>query len=81
MEARRQPAKTKKQTAERWGQNNMLDIKKAKENLRKREEMKKQARLKRFEAATVDFSAIVQMIIDRYSPKKIVQWGSLLLQD
>jgi len=56
----------------------MLDIKKIKENLYKREESQRQARLKRFDAATDDFSAIVQMIISKYSPKKIVQWGSLL---
>ena len=59
----------------------MLDIKKIKENLHKREKIKKQSRLKRFDAATRDFSAIVQMIINRYSPKKIVQWGSLLLSE
>jgi predicted nucleotidyltransferase len=56
----------------------MPDIKKIKENLHKREELKKQARRKRFDAAATDFSAIVQMIISRYSPEKIVQWGSLL---
>jgi len=56
----------------------MPDIKKIKENLHKREEIKKQARLKRFDAATNDFRKIVQMIISRYSPEKIVQWGSLL---
>jgi len=55
-----------------------LDIKTIKENLYRREEIKKQARLKRFDAATSDFGIIVQMIINRYSPKKIVQWGSLL---
>ncbi len=59
----------------------MLDIKKIKKNLHKREEIKKQARLKRFDAATRDFCTIVQMIINRYSPKKIVQWGSLLLSE
>ncbi|MGE0086248.1 MAG: hypothetical protein AB7S75_17710 [Desulfococcaceae bacterium] len=44
------------------------------ENLYKREEIQRQARRKRFDAAADDFSAIVQMIISKYSPKKIVQW-------
>jgi len=56
----------------------MLNIKKVKENLYKREQIKKEARLKRFDAAISDFNAIIQMIINQYSPKKIVQWGSLL---
>ena len=55
-----------------------MDIRIIKENLYRREEIKRQARLKRFDAATSDFAIIVQMIINRYSPKKIVQWGSLL---
>ncbi|MFH1961267.1 MAG: nucleotidyltransferase domain-containing protein [bacterium] len=59
----------------------MLNIKKIKENLHKYEEIKRHARLKRFDAATTDFCAIVQMIISRYSPKKIVQWGSLLFPE
>jgi predicted nucleotidyltransferase len=59
----------------------MLDIKKIKKNLHKREEIKRQIRLKLFDAATSDFYTIVQMIIHRYSPKKIVQWGSLLLSE
>ncbi len=56
----------------------MPDIRRIKENLYKREELRKQARLKRFDAASDDFRAIVRMIIAKYSPKKIVQWGSLL---
>ena len=55
-----------------------MDIKKVKESLYKREETKKQARHKLFHAATKDCAAIVQMIIEKYSPKSIVQWGSLL---
>ncbi len=56
----------------------MPDIQKIKENLQKREDAKKQARRERFEAATRDFDAIVRMIIDKYAPEQIVQWGSLL---
>jgi len=59
----------------------MLDIKKIKENLHKHEEIKRQSRLKRFDAAATDFCTIVKMIISRYSPKKIVQWGSLLFSE
>ena len=56
----------------------MPDIQKIKENLHQREESRRQARRKRFDAASDDFRAIVRMIITRYSPRKIVQWGSLL---
>jgi predicted nucleotidyltransferase len=59
----------------------IADIQKIKENLHKQAERQRQARLKRFDAATNDFRAIVQMLIKRYSPKKIVQWGSLLHSD
>ena len=58
-----------------------MDIKKIKENLYKREEIKKKANLKLFNAATKDFCTIIQMIISKYSPKKIVQWGSLLTSE
>ena len=59
----------------------MLDIKAINENLHKREAIKRQARLNRFELSTGDFWSIVRMIIDKYSPKKIVQWGSLLFSE
>ncbi len=55
-----------------------MDIKKIKENLYKQEEIKHQARRRRFNSASDDFHAIVQMIIKKYSPVMIVQWGSLL---
>lgn len=58
-----------------------MDIGKIKENLRKREMLKKKSLRDRFEEASRDFEKIVRMIIDKYGPKKIVQWGSLLHPD
>ena len=55
-----------------------MDIGKIKENLRKREMLKKESLRNRFEAASRDFDKIVRMSIDKYAPKKIIQWGSLL---
>ncbi len=59
----------------------MADIRKIKNNLLKREESKRKARLKLYREASRDFKAIVDMIIRKYSPDKIVQWGSLLTPD
>ncbi len=56
----------------------VLNIDKIKENLQKREAIQKEALRGRFNAAAHDFDKIVRMIIHKYSPKKIVQWGSLL---
>ena len=55
-----------------------MDIGKIKENLRKREMLKKASVRDRFEAANRDFDNIVRMILETYAPKKIIQWGSLL---
>ena len=45
-------------------------------------ESRRQAKLdKKFDAATRDFRRIVVMIIEKYRPKKIYQWGSLLRRD
>ena len=65
----------------RDGNKPMVDIQRARANLLKREEIRREARRKRFEAASGDFARIVEMIIDRYSPRRIVQWGSLLHPD
>ncbi len=65
----------------RDGNKLMVDIQRARANLLKREEIRREARRKRFEAASGDFARIVEMIIDRYSPRRIVQWGSLLHPD
>ncbi|MBF0227061.1 MAG: nucleotidyltransferase domain-containing protein [Desulfobacterales bacterium] len=46
--------------------------------MHKREDLKKQSRLKLFGSAKKDFDAIISMIINKYGPKRIVQWGSLL---
>lgn len=58
-----------------------MNIQKIRENLEKKENAKRLSRLKRLEKARRDFEAIVRMIIDRYAPRKIVQWGSLLVPE
>ncbi len=58
-----------------------MEIQKIRENLEKKEKAKRLSRLKRLEKARRDFEAIVRMIIDRYAPRKIVQWGSLLVPE
>ncbi len=55
-----------------------MDIERIKANLRKREAAKEEALRIRFDAAARDFNAIVSMIIEKYAPKRIIQWGSLL---
>jgi predicted nucleotidyltransferase len=62
----------------RGGKALAVDIEKIKENLRRRESIRKEAFRDRFDAATRDFDRIVGMIVEKYSPKRIVQWGSLL---
>ena len=37
--------------------------------------------MERFHAATKDFDRIVRMIVEKYRPRRIVQWGSLLRPD
>jgi predicted nucleotidyltransferase len=58
-----------------------LDIQKVKENLEKRRAARERARMERFHLATKDFDRIVRMIIEKYRPRRIVQWGSLLHPD
>ena len=48
------------------------------ENLKKREFALERMRRRLFNKAIADFKAIVDLIINRYQPLKIVQWGSLL---
>ena len=58
-----------------------VNIEKARENLEKRLEEKREKEIKLFKNATEDFNRIVEMIIKDYSPKRIIQWGSLLNKD
>jgi len=48
------------------------------ENLKKREFALERMRRRLFNKAIADCKAIVDLIINRYQPLKIVQWGSLL---
>jgi len=60
--------------------NRGLLIKNAREFIRKKEERIKGEKNPRFEQAWRDFDKIVAMIIKKYNPKRIWQWGSLLDQ-
>lgn len=55
-----------------------VNIKKAKENLKKRHIIREKQLDKLYLKAVCDFNAIVEMIKKKYSPSRIVQWGSLL---
>ena len=55
-----------------------VNIKKAKENLKKRHILREKQLDKLYAKAVSDFNAIVEMIINKYAPTKLVQWGSLL---
>jgi predicted nucleotidyltransferase len=55
-----------------------FDIKKAKLFLLDKEQKRKKAIDKRYDAAYKDFENIVDHIIKNYYPSKIYQWGSLL---
>lgn len=59
----------------------MFDINKAKANLRRCEEERRAANIERWRQAKVDCANIVTMIIERYNPTRLVQWGSLLDQE
>ena len=58
--------------------NQFFDIKAAKRFQKQRHEKKQMEIDARFEKAKNDFDLICKMIIDKYSPKRIFQWGSLL---
>ncbi|RMG28355.1 MAG: nucleotidyltransferase domain-containing protein, partial [Methanobacteriota archaeon] len=55
-----------------------MELQKIREFLRKREQREQQRRRRLFRAASEDFHHIVEMIIRKYRPKRIYQWGSLL---
>lgn len=59
-------------------QNKTFNIQAAAENLRKRFEKRNQERLRLHEKASQDCAAIIEMIIGKYNPRRIYQWGSLL---
>ena len=55
-----------------------FDIVKARENLKKRREEAAKERERLFNKAYADCKAIIKMIIERFNPERIYQWGSLL---
>ena len=55
-----------------------VDVKQAARHLRERHEQRRYALAQRFEQARKDFDAIVQMLIRKYAPVRIWQWGSLV---
>jgi len=57
---------------------NSVSIQKAKEFLNRKHQARNRKLHKRFEIAWIDFKGIIEMIISKYSPNRIYQWGSLL---
>jgi len=55
-----------------------IDIQKVRDNLAQRDQKRRERLDRRFEQATRECAAIVKMIIGRYNPAKMYQWGSLL---
>jgi predicted nucleotidyltransferase len=55
-----------------------FNIKKAKENLEKREAQKRSELEKLLVQAQADFERIVEMLITKYRPERIYTWGSLM---
>lgn len=55
-----------------------FDIDKAREFARKRQQEMIRKNQRRFKEAWHDFDKIVGMLIKKYNPKRIYQWGSLL---
>jgi hypothetical protein len=56
----------------------MVDIEEAREFVRLKEQRRKDELHKLFERAWDDFNKIVEMLIKKYNPRRIYQWGSLL---
>ena len=50
----------------------------ARQFLRRREETRRAALRRRLHTARRDFDRIVEMAVERYRPRRIYQWGSLL---
>jgi predicted nucleotidyltransferase len=55
-----------------------FDIQKAREFVKKKEEKIREENHRRFIKACRDFNAILSMLISKYNPRHIYQWGSLL---
>lgn len=55
-----------------------FDIARARGNLKKRRGELAEKRVKLFDKASADCASIIKMIIKRFNPVRIYQWGSLL---
>jgi predicted nucleotidyltransferase len=55
-----------------------ISIKNAKRFLAERKKRRKSILQNKYECAVRDFERIKAMIVERYNPKRIYQWGSLL---
>ena len=55
-----------------------FDYTAARKFLRRKDEMRGAALRRRLHAARRDFDRIVNMVVERYHPARIYQWGSLL---
>lgn len=55
-----------------------FDIQKAREFVQKKERKRRQENHKLFKKAWDDFDLIKEILIKKYNPKRVYQWGSLL---
>ena len=55
-----------------------FDYTKARQFLERKEKNRKKVLVKRYNQAWQDSQEIIKFIIERYNPKRIYQWGSLL---
>lgn len=56
----------------------MVTPKQAKDYLKRKEEAKKAKRLALWESAQQEANNIIKMIVEKYQPQYIIQWGSIL---
>lgn len=56
----------------------VFNIEEARENLKKQKGIVEKEREHLFNKAYADYKAIIKMIIQRFNPERIYQWGSLL---
>lgn len=69
---------TKTAAAGRHSRVGDFDYGAARQFLRRKEELRRAALRRRLHAARRDFDRIVNMVVERYHPARIYQWGSLL---
>ncbi|AFY81381.1 putative nucleotidyltransferase [Oscillatoria acuminata PCC 6304] len=60
-----------------WGER-MFDYSAARQYLQAKQQALQAQRLGLWQQARADSQTIIEMIIDRYAPQRIIQWGSVL---